>query len=223
MVKPRIIETNEGIQNESTVKDYDSFLRQMRDKGWMVTNTLISSGINQGNALEVGPGPGYLGLEWLSKTEKTRLTGIEISQNMIDLATKNALRYGLRDRVSYRLGNADKVPFPDQSFDAVFSNGSLHEWEDPKKIFNEIHRVLKPGGKVLISDLRRNLSLPVKCLFYLGSKPTSMRKGLTSSLRASYLKDEIEKVLKESVLNYARIKTNPFGLTILGTKPQSSF
>lgn len=219
MVKPRIIETNEGIQNESVVQDYDFFLRQMRDKGWMVTDQIITSGIKHGHILEVGPGPGYLGLEWLTKTEKTTLTGIEISQNMIDLALQNALEYRLRDRVCYQHGNAGKMPFQDHSFDGAFSNGSLHEWENPVKIFDEIHRVLKSGGQVFISDLRRDLSLPVKCLFYSGTRPKSMRKGLTSSLRASYLKSELETILKKSALVYAKVEENPFGLTILGTKP----
>jgi ubiquinone/menaquinone biosynthesis C-methylase UbiE len=50
---------------------------------------------------------------------------------MINLATKNAREYGLKDRVTYKLGNAAQMPFADNSFTAVFSNGSLHEWENP--------------------------------------------------------------------------------------------
>jgi ubiquinone/menaquinone biosynthesis C-methylase UbiE len=219
MIKPRIIETNEGIQNQVTVQDYDIFLRQMRDRGWMETDSLLAAGITAGPALEIGPGPGYLGLEWLMKTTNTFLTGIEISANMIDLATQNAREYNLTDRVAYQLGNAQEMPFPDHSFEAVFSNGSLHEWEYPEKIFSEIHRVLQPGGRVLISDLKRDLALPVKLLFYLGVKPKRMRHGLTTSLQAAYTENELAQLLQNSDLHYAQVSSNPFGLQLLGIKP----
>jgi ubiquinone/menaquinone biosynthesis C-methylase UbiE len=46
------------------------------------------------------------------------------------------------------------MPFEDDSFDFVVSSGSLHHWEQPAQIFKEIHRVLKPGCRALIADLR---------------------------------------------------------------------
>ena len=49
------------------------------------------------------------------------------------------------------------MPFDDSSFDAVISNGSLHEWEDSKRVFNEIYRVLRQGGRYCITDLRRDV------------------------------------------------------------------
>jgi len=70
MTKPRVKETDEGIQGAFTVEIYDRFQRGMRDRGWIETHALIKSGIQQGHALEVGPGPGYLGLEWLKNTQK---------------------------------------------------------------------------------------------------------------------------------------------------------
>jgi ubiquinone/menaquinone biosynthesis C-methylase UbiE len=219
MIKPRVIETNEGIQNPVTVQDYDIFLRHMRDQGLLKIDAILDAGITTGPVLEIGPGPGYLGLEWLTKTTNTFLTGIEISSNMIDLATKNAREYGLTDRAAYQLGNAQEMPFADHSFVAVFSNGSLHEWEHPEKIFREIHRVLQPGGRVLISDLKRDLALPIKLLFYLGVKPKRMRHGLTTSLKAAYTASELTGLLQNSDLQYAQVSSNPFGLQFFGIKP----
>ena len=153
MVKKRIVETDSGIQDELTVEIYDSFLRRMRDRGWLETNQIIATGINKGLVLEIGPGPGYLGLEWLKKTEGTQIKGIEISANMIKLAGKNAEEYGLSSRASYVMGDASNMPFSDNTFDAVFTNGSLHEGSQPEKRFNEIYRVLKPQSIYFISDL----------------------------------------------------------------------
>ncbi len=62
MVKPRIIETNEGIQDELTIQIFDQFAKIMRDKRWNNVDSFIKAGITKGNILEIGPGPGYVGL-----------------------------------------------------------------------------------------------------------------------------------------------------------------
>jgi len=72
MVKSRVVETEEGIQGEFDVQLYDQMVRRMRDKGWLETKGILNAGIVQGLALEVGPGPGYLGLEWLKNTQKNQ-------------------------------------------------------------------------------------------------------------------------------------------------------
>ena len=88
MVKPRILETDQGITGDFNTHNYDLMMRWMRDKGWIETNLILKSGISSGMALEIGPGPGYLGLEWLKKTQGTRLKSLEISSDMITLAKK---------------------------------------------------------------------------------------------------------------------------------------
>jgi hypothetical protein len=67
MGKSRVVETDHGIQGEFVVQDYDKMMRYLRDKGWMETDHIINWGLDHGLAMEVGPGPGYLGLEWLKK------------------------------------------------------------------------------------------------------------------------------------------------------------
>lgn len=162
MVKPRISETDHGITSEFDTQMYDAMMRNMRDKGWIETDLILKEEITSGLALEIGPGPGYLGLEWLKKTKGTQLEGLEISEDMIKVARNNASEYVLSDRVKYHQGDAQQLPFSDCAFDAVFTNGSLHEWSNPEAIFNEIGRVVKPGGKYLISDLRRDMNPAIK-------------------------------------------------------------
>lgn len=108
--------------------------------------------------------PDYLGLEWLKKTRGTKLTGLEISSNMIKVAQKNAKEYGLESRVKYALGDAHKIPFKDNKFDGVFGCDSLHELVEPGLIFNGIYRVLKSNGKFFVGDLRRDMNPLLKCL-----------------------------------------------------------
>lgn len=145
----------------------------------METAHILKSGIKSGLALEIGPGPGYLGLEWLKKkTSGTVLRSVEISPDIIRVARKNAVEYRLRDKVTYVEGDAHRLPFDDNGFDSVFTNGSLHEWASPSGVFNEIHRVLKPGGNYFISDLRRDMSIFVRMFLGIVVRPKEIRPGL---------------------------------------------
>lgn len=216
MAKARIIETNVGIQDELTTEIFDVFARGMRDKGWNGVEGMVSAGVSGGDILEVGPGPGYVGLELAKKVRPLSLTGCEISSAMIRLAEKNAAEYGIEAK--YVQANAMMMPFADESFDAVISNGSLHEWEDPVRIFNEIRRVLRPGGRYCITDLRRDAALWKKLLIYLGTKPKEMRPGFLTSLNAAYTTQEIGSLLKSSLLSAATVKKDFFGLCISGSR-----
>ncbi|MCU0822090.1 MAG: class I SAM-dependent methyltransferase, partial [Spirochaetes bacterium] len=216
--RPRIIETNEGIQGEFDVSIFDKMQRRLRDKGWIETDSIIDFGIKTGLALEIGPGPGYLGLEWLKKTSDTRLMCVEISGEMIKMAEKNAAGYGLGNRVEYKPGRAEEIPFFDNSFDAVFTNGSLHEWPEPEKAFNEIDRVLKPGGKYFISDLKRDMNPLIVLLLKISTRPKEIIPGLVSSINAAYTKNEIILILSKTDLKNAAVNTNLIGLEIKGMK-----
>jgi ubiquinone/menaquinone biosynthesis C-methylase UbiE len=218
MIKPRIAETENGITDEFGVQSYDRMQRSLRDKGWIETKQIIQEGINSGIALEIGPGPGYLGLDWLKKTEETRLKGLEISEAMIAIAQSNSAEYGFLDRVEYVKGDAQRMPFEDNYFDAVFSNGSLHEWVHPEDILNEIARVLKPKGKYYISDLRRDINILAKRFLWLMCQPKNMRPGLITSINAAYLPTEIETMLPKTRLQGWHIKKNYLGIVITGQK-----
>jgi len=218
MPKPRIVETDQGIQGEFNVQIYDQMQRRLRDKGYSETKDIIKSGINSGLALEVGPGPGYLGLEWLKLTEGTKLKGLDISPDMIKMAEKNAEEYGLSDRVEYVQSSGEKMPFEDNMFDAVFTNGSLHEWSEPKKTFDEIWRILKPGGRVFISDLRRDMSFVIRWLLWINSKPKEIRPGLITSINAAYTPDELKELVKGTNLENCDVAYNLIGLKIVGVK-----
>ena len=98
---PRKIETDQGIQGEFNVQFYDQMQRRLRDKGYIETRDIIKSGITSGLALEVGPGPGCLGLEWLKLTQGTMLKGLDISPDMIKIAEKNAEAFPIDSYFKY--------------------------------------------------------------------------------------------------------------------------
>lgn len=222
MVKSRVLETGNGLQGEGTAGEYDRIMKESRDKGHLYTDEVIKFGITAGKVLEIGPGPGYLGLEWLKRTEGTFLIGLDISPDMIKMAEKNAAEYGfLNVRAKYQVIDAKILPYNDHTFDAVFSNASLHEWAAAAAILNEIHRVLKPGGRYFISDLRRDMNPLAKFLMKLQTKNKEMRAGLIASINAAYTVEEIKDTLSKTKLTDFQISKNPFSLIIKGIKKDS--
>jgi ubiquinone/menaquinone biosynthesis C-methylase UbiE len=218
MTRPRVPETDKGIQGQENVATYDQMQRNQKERGWGIAPQLIKYGITSGVALEIGHGPGYLGLEWLKATRNTRLTGIDISSEMTHLAERNAAEYGLSGRTTYQGGSGDLLPFGDNSFDAVFTNGSLHEWAHPVETFNEIWRVLKPGGTYVISDLRRDMNIFIQWFLWFQVKPAYIRPYMFSSIRAAYIPEELLKMAGSTNLKGATISSNWINLVLRGNK-----
>ena len=218
MVRPRVPETDQGIQGQLTVEVYDQMQRRLRDKGWIETQDVIKAGITSGLALEIGPGPGYLGLEWLKNTQGTALKGLDISADMIAVAERNAEVYQFSERVEYVQSSGAKLPFENELFDAVFTASALHEWSEPERTFNEIWRVLKQGGKLFISDFRRDMFPVLKWLLWLLAKPTAIRPGLLTSINAAYTPYEVKVLIRDTELSSCEIIGSPAELRIVGVK-----
>jgi len=216
MTRPRVVEP-EGVTGESVVDSYDKMMRGLMQNGYLDTLKLIKAGLTSGTALEVGPGPGYLGIDWLTKTGNTFLKGLDLSADMIAVAQRNAKEFGVDSRTEYILGDAKQMLFREETFDAVFSNGSLHEWSDPKAVFLEIYRVLKPGGMYYISDLRRDITLFARLLLQIAI-PRERKKGFLSSLHASYTMEELVPILNQTRLNKASVSRELWTVVITGRK-----
>lgn len=197
---------------------YDQMMRRIRDMGLLQVQLILEKGMTQGLALEIGPGPGYIGLEWLKRTSDTMLKGLDISPEMIKIAERNATEYGLSDRVEYKKGSGSKIPFDDNSFDVLFTYHSLHEWSNPEETFNEIERVLRVEGKYSIFDLRRDIFPIIKSLMLFNTFPEEIRPKLIASINASYVEDEIREILKRTRLCDSLIEKNSTGLVISGSK-----
>ena len=105
--------------------------------------------------LEVGCGPGRLSI-LLGRGHGLEVTGLDLDPTMIDRARANADRPGHRDErwPSFLVGDVASLAFPNGSFDLVVSTLSMHHWADPTAGLAEIGRVLRRGGRALVSDLR---------------------------------------------------------------------
>src|ERR687890_500680 len=99
-------------------------------------------------ALEIGAGTGYFSLNLLRAGVVEQAVATDISQGMLDALTASAAELGLADRVQAVRTEAERLPFPDDSFDLVFGHAVLHHLPDLDASFREFRRVLRPGGVV---------------------------------------------------------------------------
>jgi SAM-dependent methyltransferase len=100
--------------------------------------------------LDVACGPGLVALALAESAG--HVTGLDLTPAMLDKARELQRQRGLGN-LSWRLGRADALPYPDGSFDAVLTRFSLHHLTDPAAALAEMVRVCRPGGRVVICDV----------------------------------------------------------------------
>ena len=102
--------------------------------------------------LEVGCGIGVDSIQLAKRG--FQVTAVDLTENALAVARQFAARR--EATVDFRLGNAEGLDFPDESFDAVYSFGVLHHTPDIERSVAEVHRVLRPGGRAYVMLYHRN-------------------------------------------------------------------
>jgi ubiquinone/menaquinone biosynthesis C-methylase UbiE len=109
------------------------------------------------------------------------LTGIDLSEWMIAGARQRARNKGYDIR--FEVADVLALPFPDASFDVVYSFGSAKHWPDPMKGFGECWRVLKPGGELLVADATSDATpQEVENFFAIARFPGLLKKPVAAML-----------------------------------------
>jgi ubiquinone/menaquinone biosynthesis C-methylase UbiE len=168
--------------------DEDWVLKELPDKktffnGWFQDKKgkLLEAGCGVGNRVVILSKFGY------------DVTGIEISKERFEIAQKNIKKYHVKAKLL--LGDIRKMPFADESFDIIFCDGVVEHFPDSDKGVKECYRVLKKGGKAMIS-------VPNKITFFEINKKLQIllgkllhKKIWSSGYERSFIKRRFEKIL----------------------------
>jgi ubiquinone/menaquinone biosynthesis C-methylase UbiE len=127
--------------------------------------------------------------------EKGRIIGIDMTPAMLDKARANA-RKGNYENVEFRLGEIEHLPVADNTADVIISNCVINLTTNKKKVYEEAYRALKPGGRIMVSDLVLKKELP---------DAIRERAHPSSCIKTAILKDRYLSIIKEAGFKDIRI------------------
>ncbi len=167
--------------------------------------------------LEVAPGPGYFAIA-LAELGSFRIVGLDISRSFVEIAAANAEKAGVD--VEFRQGDASAAPFEDDSFDLIYCRAAFKNFSDPVGVLKEMHRMLKPGGRAVISDLRKDASAADIQAAVEGMHLGAINSVLTqwifrhSLLKRAYLPDDPRRMASQTPFGSCEIEPESIGMKV---------
>ena len=157
----------------------------------------LASLVEGETVLDLGSGAGLDCFLAASRVGKSgRVIGVDMTPEMIDKARENAQKDGY-ENIEFRLGEIENLPVADNSVDVIISNCVINLSPDKARVFREAFRVLRPGGRLMVSDITLLKELPDFI-----RDPVAAYVGCLSG---ALMKDEYLSVIKEAGLQEVRV------------------
>jgi len=124
--------------------------------GHEMARKLAQRGFGGGRILDAGCGFGATAIVLAQALPQSEVVGIDLSEPLLALAAQTAQAVGLAERMAFKKADVQKIPYDDDSFDALINLQMLHIVEDPVAMLDEVERVLAPDGFLFMADIRRS-------------------------------------------------------------------
>lgn len=197
------------------------------DRRWRRKAVDALGKFNPQQILDIATGTGDFALLMARCIKPQHITGADISEGMMAVGREKVLKEGLQDTISFEHEDCMSLSFPDGSFDAVTSAYGVRNFQDLDKGLREMHRVLHPGGHLLIVELTPPPSFPMKQLFWvyahvvmpllgrLISHDNSAYTYLPASMEAFPQPEQMEGILKRAGFAEVMWKRFTFGISTM--------
>lgn len=125
---------------------------------------IIGKNIKPGTILDVATGTGDLAIAAL-KLNPSKITGIDISEKMLEIGREKIERKGFAGKIELLKGDSENILFPDNHFDAAMVAFGVRNFSDPLAGLKEMHRVIRPGGLVMVLEFSKPASFPFRQVY----------------------------------------------------------
>lgn len=163
----------------------------------------IEIGPPSGLILDAGTGTARIPIILCQMRPQWQIIGIDLAQSMLQVGLENVTRANLQSQIKLEFVDAKQLPYPDEHFDMVVSNSLIHHLPNPLPFLQELKRVLKPKGAILLRDLIRPASVEIlnNIVEIVAADCNSKQKQLFSdSLYAAFTLEEVNELIKQASL-----------------------
>lgn len=164
------------------------------DKGWRKKAVREATALHPQRILDVATGTGDQAIA-LVRAGVPKVTGLDLSRGMLDVGIQKIARMNWGDRIDMIQGDSENLPFEDAQFDAITVSFGVRNFENLDRGLQEMARVLKPGGKMVILEFSKPRGWVIAPLFRLYSNQILPRLGRWISKDPSaytYLPESVE-------------------------------
>ena len=200
-----------------TEKDMDS-VPDGANLGLGCGNPVALASLKEGEVvLDLGSGAGFDCFLAANRVgDKGKVIGVDMTPEMLEKARDNAEKGGYKN-VEFRLGEIENLPVADNYVDIIISNCVINLSPDKERVFEEAYRVLKPGGRLMVSDIVLLEELPGKVqqsvAAYIGCLAgASLKEKYLGAVKAAGFRDV--KVIEESSFGTEYMSSDPTAETV---------
>lgn len=164
------------------------------DKIWRKKAIRILGEVKPKQIIDLATGTGDLAFTAL-RLNPDHVSGVDISQGMLDIGKQKAAKRGVSDKVSFTLGDSENIPFESESFEGAMVAFGVRNFEHLDKGLEEINRVLKPGGRCVVLEFSKPTAFPIKQVywFYFKAVMPTVGKWFSKDSRAyTYLPESVK-------------------------------